>query len=867
MKSASAISSMEQAMICPRRAFLYGNVPGGYKKYQTLSNIAMDVLSLFETNGTSMNIATQINASFSSLGADALMQDFEVRAEKLKMHKNIMRYLDWESQQACNKLLAKNFKSVVTFSGEDVEVFAHRLFDRGDYYEVVSYAYKKEDLKRNGKSFSTRISSSIKLALMYLAGQKKLEQLRKCNGSGNYPEKDIYASIYYLKSQYDSKEFLPFDEKGNQIAMHRFTGREIAEIEAAYQNIKPDKDKLTCKASECYNCPCVDVCKTEFIPKKKIETPAQEVKPIDKINLTPQQRKFVEFTNGECRVNAVAGSGKTMIITLRTLNLIEDGTKPEEILMLTFTDKACGEMRDRIRRYLSGSACKDMKVNLDALTISTFNGWGQMILSEHYQKLGFQEEPQIIDDIQKKDIIIGILNKHNNIPRLNYAEPFLDTPNAMGAVVEMSKILDSMKAAHVETVADVLRVPRLLSAHQKVAGELLEIYKEYNETLVSKNLIDFEDQLRLILKLRPYGVFAAFPYKHIIIDEFQDSNPNQIDLIRQVMDSNPNIQSLAVVGDEMQAIYGFRDASPENLVQFNKYFPNMKDFLLEENFRSASPIIQLANRILERESRLKSVMKAQRQNSKVTPVLINKDDLKDELAFTVSVIKDWIAEGLELSSMAILGRSRSELAHYEKALNENGIPTIMRVPEILKDTPYVKGILAFARWLDDPNQMMAFALYAKMVGQDPYDTKALMDSAKVVQATFDAAATSEDKIGLFYQYIAPAKEDYLGEYFIKSLQEVKSIHCFEDLIQYCVKYHRYGIKQQHSTTKEAADAVTLITVHSAKGLEFDNCIMSLRKYKELDEEKRILYVAVTRARDRLVITYPQNQGLIRLLKD
>ena len=163
--------------------------------------------------------------------------------------------------------------------------------------------------------------------------------------------------------------------------------------------------------------------------------------------------------------------------------------------------------------------------------------------------------------------------------------------------------------------------------------------------------------------------------------------------------------------------------------------------------------------------------------------------------------------------------------------------------------------------------MMAFALYAKMVGQDPYDTKALMDSAKVVQATFDAAATSEDKIGLFYQYIAPAKEDYLGEYFIKSLQEVKSIHCFEDLIQYCVKYHRYGIKQQHSTTKEAADAVTLITVHSAKGLEFDNCIMSLRKYKELDEEKRILYVAVTRARDRLVITYPQNQGLIRLLKD
>lgn len=319
--------------------------------------------------------------------------------------------------------------------------------------------------------------------------------------------------------------------------------------------------------------------------------------------------------------------------------------------------------------------------------------------------------------------------------------------------------------------------------------------------------------------------------------------------------------------DYLSLFYGFRDASPENLVQFNKYFPNMKDFLLEENFRSASPIIDLANKILERESRLKSVMKAQRQNSKVTPVLINKDDLSDEVAFFVSVVQDWLKEGLPLSSIAILGRTRSELAHYEKALNEKGIPTIMRVPEVLKDTPYVKGILAFARWLDDPTQMMAFALYAKMVGQDPYDIKSLEASAAVVRSTFEAATDDAEKIGLFYQYIALANEDYLGEFFIRSLQEVKSIHTFADLVQYCVKYYRYGIKQQHSTTKEAADAVTLITVHSAKGLEFDNCIMSMRKYKETDEEKRILYVAVTRARDRLVITYPQKQGLIRLLRD
>lgn len=195
MKNARIISSMAQAMTCPRKAFLYENIPGGYQKYQVLSNVVMDILGLFDTPASSMDVATQINASFSVFGVDDLMQDFEARAEKMKMHKNIMRYFDWEKQQTNSRILAKNCTSVVSFGGDEVEVFAHRLFDRGDYYEIVSYSYKNEDLKQNGRSFSTRISSSIKLALMYLAGKKKLEQLRKLNGAGNYPEKDIYASI------------------------------------------------------------------------------------------------------------------------------------------------------------------------------------------------------------------------------------------------------------------------------------------------------------------------------------------------------------------------------------------------------------------------------------------------------------------------------------------------------------------------------------------------------------------------------------------------------------------------------------------------------------------------------------------------
>lgn len=860
-----SIRNKELAMVCPRRAFVQSEIPGGVQKHRDLTKIFMNVVNVLPLTAGRAEIEAQVNTEFSMANLNLI--EFEQAAEKKKMIDLLYRYYIWEQDQLKNDVVAKNFKVVVPFDGEDTEVRVHRLFDRGDYYEAVVYAYKRPDLTTRGRKFTSMPKNSIRLLLLNRACEKKLEQLRQIHGEAAYPLKMVYGSVFYMRSSGDNKEFLPYNDRGDQIVSWSFSPSEANNLEIAYKKVAVNSKDEACNPSDCNNCPCIDLCKTEFVPKEKVVIPPPEIKPINEIKLTKAQEEFVSFTSGECRVNAVAGSGKTTIIVLRTANLIELGVEPEEIMMVTFTDKACGEMRERLQRYLEGDALSNLKIDANRVVIETFNSWGQKLLAANYDKVGFTSVPQVIDDIVRKDIIIELLKVHNKLP-LNYNEPFMDTMMACGAVVEMGHVLDTMKAAHVENEQDIHNLKKLPAGMMRCAPELLQIYQEYNDLLRQKNLIDYEDQIRLIQNLAAQGVLKSLPYRHIVVDEFQDSNKNQIDLICSLMRECPNVESLAVVGDEMQAIYGFRDASPENLIDFDKYFPNMKDFFLEDNFRSQAPIITMANNLLVKEARIKKAIKARRDSSQVTPLLLNKNDPQDEIAFYVDVIKKWTEDdGLAPSSIAILGHTRAELRAYERALSAAGIPCIVRVPEILRDCAYVKGILAFAKWLNDPSQMVSFALYAKMLGQDPFDLNALKKSSDYIRAVFDNAATDADKIGLFYTMLDEARKDYLGAFFLEELQNKSHIHTFASLIDYCVKYDKYNINEPHSTAKEAAEAVSLITIHSAKGLEYDNVLLSLKRFKETDEEKRLLYVAVTRARERLIVTYPQKSSLYRLLKD
>lgn len=413
-----------------------------------------------------------------------------------------------------------------------------------------------------------------------------------------------------------------------------------------------------------------------------------------------------------------------------------------------------------------------------------------------------------------------------------------------------------MKSRHVETVSDV----ELAINETDRAADYLEIYNEYNRKLKEQNLIDYEDQLRLLLILANNGIFEKLPYKHIVIDEFQDSNPNQIAIILEMKKRNKNIRSLAVVGDELQSIYGFRNATPKNLIDFGNYFPNMVDIDLTSNFRSQKPIIDVANNIIRKTSRLGKEIRAFKNSTNVKPAILEiKDEGQEEDLYTRQVVK-LIRNGTKPQDIAILCRTRAELLKIQASLEKAGIPTILKVPEVIANTPYVKAIIALASFIKDPNDYVSLALFAKSLGQDPFDKNSLEDSAKAITKAFDIPEEI-GKINAFMEFTEDATEDYIAKSFIEQLKGMK-FTTLDQYLDYCIKYRDYGVRDSKSTRQEETDRVTLITTHSSKGLEWDTVLLSLKKFPIDEESQRLFYVGVTRAKERLLVTYTQSQQLL-----
>ena len=840
---------------CPRKAFLHKNLASGIIKASILRSIAKDVLLSSPLTIGEAALKKKVQDAFDAKSGKLL--DFEAEAERTRMNVLLWRYLEFERAQK-HTILAEDFTNKVKVMGEEHTVSAHRLIDRGTAIECIRYIYKQPEM-----SYKARINGPEKnpdLLALQRCGEAEAAKL-------GITGKPVFGSFYYLKSSLDkSKELAPsFDCKmGSNIINYHFSPAEEANLAKEYAGKKPDSAVCTDNDRDCYNCVFNDLCHTEFVKRSLEEVESVEETPLDHITMTTSQRRFVCFNDGECRVNAVAGSGKTTIVTLRTLRLIEEGCKPEEILMVTFTDKACGEMKSRLRRYAKGAVLADENIDTDKIAVETFNSFGQKLLDVHYAKLGFTEAPKLVDEIQKKDIIVDLLDRHRTLP-MDYRNPFMDLPNAVGAVVQMGKIIDSLKANHVETVAEAeaLLGPILKSR----AAEILDIYTAYNEKLVELNRIDYEDQLRLILQLKAYGVFEALPYKHIVVDEFQDSNGNQISLILEMAKADKNLKSIVVVGDELQAIYGFRDANPENLVNFGTYFPGMVDIPLEDNFRSQTPIIAMANRILSKEARIAKVIKAHRKEEGVEPVLMQIEKPEEERDLFVRQAKSLIRKGTAPKDIAVLCRTKSELIAVQKEMEDAGIPTILRVPEIIGDAPYVKAIIGLASFLLNHSDTLGLALFRKSLGEDPFDADALDKEAEELGKQYDSLITEEERILLFTGMVKGAREDYIADAFMEDVL-TKGFHTAKDIFEYCVKYRDYKVKESKSTVHEDADAVNLITVHSAKGLEWPVVMLSLKKFRATNEEEhRLLYVAVTRAKEKLWITYPKKQTtLVSLLQ-
>ncbi len=847
--------SLSTVRECPRKAFVQNKLPRASKS-SSLRSVLADTLNRIGYDPIHASNADIRKACAEAFDAKAeKMLSFEADGERERLVFLVERWAKWEQQHGDWNLLASNLKETVHFAGEDHEVKIDALVRRCDHIEAIRFRYSSPYMNYKGRVVTTTPSQSPELLLLELAGEAAAAKL------GFVKNKvPVYASFFHMKARSDTAQKLELEYEsvmGDNVISYYFSPQERADLESEFQKSHANAKTEACDPRSCKECVCNDLCHAEFVPHKLEEQEDVELKKIHEIRLTPNQKRFVEMDEGVARANAVAGSGKTTVVTLRTIALVEEGADPAKILMVTFTDKAKGEMKQRLHAYAEGDALREETLPIDSVNVETFNSWGQKIVEKYHDKLGFTSPPTLVDDVVKKDIIVGLLDKHRNLP-FDYRNPFMNTRAAQGAVTVMEQIIDALKSCHAETRDDVRDACPRWATGEALAQELLDMYNAYNAELVKLNMLDYEDQLRLLLKLKDLGIFAKMPYEHIVVDEFQDSNKNQIDIIVELFRNAPNVKSLVVVGDELQAIYGFRNATPENLVTFDQYFSNMEDIALADNFRSETPIIAMANHIIKSVARIPKTIVCHSKATGFAPAVMKVDTVEQELSLYTAQAKKLIANGTRPSDIAVLARNRSELIKMQEAFDKAGIPTVLRVPKIVGDEPYVKAVIALAAFLRDNSDLMDLALYAKSLGQDPFDIPALEASAKAITDLMDTCQTEEAKISTFLQLVHHCTEDYVGKSFIDAMNK-KGLHTLTQYLDYCVKYRLYCVKDTISTSREEADCVSLITVHSAKGLEWENVFLSIRGFRYSAEEERLLYVAVTRAKKRLLVTYTEKQ--------
>lgn len=588
-------------------------------------------------------------------------------------------------------------------------------------------------------------------------------------------------------------------------------------------------------------------------------------------HLNEQQKEAIKTTEGPLLVIAGAGSGKTRVLTTRIAYLIEEkGIAPNNILAITFTNKAAKEMRDRVVKMLGPIAYQ--------IQISTFHSFGLTIVKENYAQLGYNKEFTILDSDDSLSIIKKIM-KTMNLDSKAY--------NAKNVKNRISSAKNEMMS------------PEELSRFSACDFDekVVEIYQEYEKKLKSNNSLDFDDLL-----LKPIELFNENPpileqyqerFHYILIDEYQDTNEVQYLLTKMLSKKRKN---LCVVGDESQSIYAFRGSNYRNILNFEKDYPTCKIILLEQNYRSTKTILNAANDVIKNNKQRKD-KKLWTDNEEGDKVIYKKCiDEKEEAATVASEIGNLIIKGEKLEDIAVLYRTNAQSRTIEEAMLKDNIPYKVVGSFYFYNRKEVKDLIAYLRLIynshDDVSltriinspkrgigqksidnlvnqaNIMGISMYEALSSPKELQFKALIESMKLDSQNMSLTEIVElvlEKSGLRKELElensleAEAKIENLDEFksITKNFEERYGIISLEDFL---AEISLVSDVEEH---KDNNEVVTLMTIHSAKGLEFKYVFVigmeegvfphsrSLFDSNELEEERRLCYVAITRAKEKL----------------
>ena len=605
--------------------------------------------------------------------------------------------------------------------------------------------------------------------------------------------------------------------------------------------------------------------------------------------LNQPQQEAVEHIEGPMLVLAGAGSGKTRVITYRVAYLIEQGINPYHILAITFTNKAAGEVRERVDDLIGYGS--------ESVWVSTFHSLCVRILRRHIERIGFASNFTIYDTDDQKRLIKEVTKQLQLDPKM-YPERTL-----MSAIAKAKENFISPREYDLQAQGDYRKM------------QMARAYAEYQKRLHSNNALDFDDLLYKTVQL-----FQDCPdvleqyqerFRYIMVDEYQDTNEIQFLLVRQLARKYRN---LCVVGDDDQSIYKFRGANIMNILNFEEEYPDAKVIKLEQNYRSTGNILNAANAVIRHnEGRKDKTLWTAREDGAPIQYKQYENEYQEAEQITYSILENKVRNGLDYSDFAILYRTNAQSRVLEEKLIMKNIPYKIYGGQNFYSRLEIKDLLAYLRTIangsDDvsvkriinvPKRGIGAATIAKV------EAYALSQEIPFLDALYQAEdvpgiGRAVTKIHGFTDLISDLREQWMaGETISELFEELlertgyeeeliaehteESLARVENIDELRNKIVTYEENAEHPQLEElleeialvaevdslnsSDDKVVLMTIHSAKGLEFPyvylcgmedglfpgSMTINSGSQEEMEEERRLCYVGITRAKDRLFLS-------------
>ncbi len=570
-------------------------------------------------------------------------------------------------------------------------------------------------------------------------------------------------------------------------------------------------------------------------------------------NLNQEQKQAVLNTTGPMIILAGAGSGKTRVLTYKVVWLISQNiTNPENILMITFTNKAANEMKERVEKFLNKNS---LSVRSKPL-ISTFHSLCAKLLRIEGKYVGLDSNYLIYDEQDQKEAIKEVLN----------------LLNISNKEFKPASILATISQAKNELISEN-EYPNYARGHfQQIVAK---VYHAYQNLLKENNALDFDDLLLKTIELFKNNPDVLEKYqnkfKYILVDEYQDTNHAQYVLTKML---SLKWNNLCVVGDFSQSIYSWRGADFQNLVKFNKDFKNVKTFNLSQNYRSTQKILDASFSVISKNSS-HPILKLWTENKSGDEIMLfearNEHNEAEFIIEQVAYLK-YQQKELKFSDIAILYRTNAQSRVIEEVFLHHGIPYVLIGGTRFYERKEIKDILAYLRLIANPKDSVSKKRIEKL-GKKRFD--------KFLEFK-DKNYEMDETIKIMDKVIKAT--DYLSFYDEKDEEDLQRLENIKELRSVAIEFPKINeflenvslVEQEQlpdhpQKDKKKKNAVNLMTLHAAKGLEFSIVFIigmeeglfphsrSLMNKDELEEERRLCYVGMTRAKQKLYLTYSKKR--------